>query len=172
MSADEIIRRPPFSDDAPGMWRLVEESTTLDHNSGYVYLLVAEMFAQSSTVALQQKRIVGLVTGFRVPGRTDTLFVWQMRVDAIARGRGLALAMIEDIIDRLGDDISFVEATVDPANVASCAVFAALARKRGGEVSSEPFVREGDFPNIIGAPHDENRLTIGPFRRPPVEAPE
>ena len=91
------------------MWRFVEESATLDHNSQYLYLLLADMFSQTSAVAVQNGRIVGLVTAFLVPQRADTLFVYQMRVGVQVRHHKLALTMIDSILARFPDDVRFVE---------------------------------------------------------------
>lgn len=155
--------RPPCREDAVKMWRFVEESATLDHNSQYLYLLLADMFSQTSAVAVQNGRIVGLVTAFLVPQRADTLFVYQMRVGVQVRHHKLALTMIDSILARFPDDVRFVEATVHPENVAAHAVLSALARSRDTVVVREPFVRAQDF--VIGpiSLGDEDRLTVGPF---------
>src|SRR5690606_33625238 len=84
----------------PAIHRLVAACKPLDLNSRYAYLLLCEHFADTCALARAGDRVVGFVSAYRPPGRDDTLFVWQVAVDAGMRGRGLAKAMLSDVLAR------------------------------------------------------------------------
>ena len=73
------VRRPTRADGA-AMWRVARDSGELDLNSSYAYLLLAEHFAETCRVAVvpdteapEGERVVGFVTGYRLPDDVDAL---------------------------------------------------------------------------------------------------
>ena len=80
--------------------RLVAACKPLDLNSRYAYLLLCEHFADTCALARRGDQVVGFVSAKRPPDRDDTIFVWQVAVDAGTRGKGLAASMLQQILER------------------------------------------------------------------------
>ena len=106
--------------------------------------------------------VVGAITGYLIPERPDTLFIWQVAVGVAARGQGLALRMLDHIVDRPAcRDVRFMETTITEENAASWGLFGKFAQGRDAELQHEiGFDRDAHF----GGQHDtEMRVRIGPF---------
>lgn len=142
------------------MWRLAADST-LDDNSPYAYLLWGDAFASTSRVAVDEDdRMVGFVTGLRLPDRPDSLFIWQIGVDQRVRGQGVA----SQLLDRLWVEVSgfrFLESTVTPSNEASDGLFRSFASRHGGALERSLAFGEELFPD--GGHEAEYRYRIGPI---------
>ena len=93
------LRRPESSDGA-AVWELIRDCQPLDRNSLYCNLLQCDHFAATTVVAEQDGDVVGCISGYLVPARPDTLFIWQVAVGASARGQGLALRMLQHLLER------------------------------------------------------------------------
>ena len=153
------IGRPEVSDGV-ACWRLAEATGVLDVNSRYAYLLWCRDFAATSVVARRDGDLLGFVTGFRRPEEPNTLVVWQVAVDAAARGHGVAAAMLDALFDRV-PEVDHLEATVTPDNAGSVALFSRFADRRGASLHrSELFGTE-----LLGDDHEPEIL----FRIGPVE---
>lgn len=154
------IGRPEVSDGV-ACWRLAAATGVLDVNSRYAYLLWCRDFAATSVVARCAGDLIGFVTGFRRPEEPATLVVWQVAVDAAARGAGVAAAMLDALFDRV-PEVDHLEATVTPDNTGSTALFTRFAERRGapvhrGELFGTDLLGEGHQPEIL--------FRIGPVRR-------
>jgi L-2,4-diaminobutyric acid acetyltransferase len=154
------IGRPEVSDGV-ACWRLAAATGVLDVNSRYAYLLWCRDFAATSVVARRAGDLLGFVTGFRRPDEPSTLVVWQVAVDAAARGRGVAAAMLDTLFDQV-PGVDHLEATVTPDNTGSITLFSRFAERRGAPVRrSELFGAE-----LLGDGHEPEILfRIGPVRR-------
>ena len=154
------IDRPHVVDGA-ALWRIAKDSGNLDLNSSYSYLLWCRDFAGTSVVARVGDTPVGFVTGYVRPERPRTLVVWQVAVDAAARGHGVAAAMLDALFDRV-PEVDHLEATVTPDNTGSIALFSRFAERRGAAVRrSELFDAE-----LLGDGHEPEILfRIGPVQR-------
>jgi L-2,4-diaminobutyric acid acetyltransferase len=140
---------------------LAEATGVLDVNSRYAYLLWFRDFATTSVVARCDGRVVGFVTGYRRPGDPATLMVWQVAVAGEVRGRGVAAAMLDALVDRL-PAVDHVEATVTPGNVGSTALFTRFAQRRSAAVSRAELFGS----DLVGAGHEPEVLfRIGPIHR-------
>ena len=93
--------RQPTLRDGPALHNLVERCPPLDHNSRYCNLLQVSHFRDTAIVAEQEGNLRGFVSGYRIPGREDVLFVWQVGVSPEGRGQGLAPRMLLELIDRV-----------------------------------------------------------------------
>ncbi|MDQ3032424.1 MAG: diaminobutyrate acetyltransferase [Myxococcota bacterium] len=152
-------------EDGAAIHALVERCGTLELNTPYAYVLLADHFAGTSIVATSGDALVGTVVGYRPPTHPDAVFVWQVGVDPSMRGRRLGVALL-DAFTRTPEARSarFLEATVSPSNTASRALFAAFARGRGAELAIEPGYAASLFP----AGHEpEQLLRIGPLSTDP-----
>ena len=152
--------------DAADMWRLVRDTPVLDLNSAYCYLLACEEFGPSSLVARDGSELAGFVLALRPPRRPESLFVWQVAVAASQRGAGLGARMLRELIALPANrDARFLEATVDPSNAASLALFGAFARENGADCARRPHFGPEDFPEPGHEAEEIHR--IGPLPERP-----
>lgn len=161
--ADTSVRtRRPREADGAAIWEIVRDGGPLDLNSVYCYLVLCRDFGETCLVAEDAGRVVAFVTGYRLPDRPDTLFVWQIGVDAAHRGAGLATRLLKDLLARPGcRGARFLETTIGPSNAASRALFAGLARDLGTAMDEAGGFGADLFP---GSGHEpEVRYRIGPL---------
>ena len=110
------------------MFRLVEQCPPLDPNSMYCNLLQCTHFSGTSAAAVMGDELVSFTSGYLLPGRNDTLFLWQVAVGEKARGKGLATRMVMDILGRPHcRDVRYIETTITESNEASWALFRKIA---------------------------------------------
>jgi len=160
--SNEIVIARPTTRDAQAMWHIVRDSGVLDLNSFYLYVLLCRHYAGSCAVARWQGEVVAFVTAYLRPDQPQILFLWQVGVAAEWRRRGLAKALIHDILDR--DDLAgirFLEATVSPSNVASQALMGALSRELGATLTKTIFLGNEDFPEELSSHEAELLFRIG-----------
>lgn len=156
----DLQLRAPTADDGPALHALVRACPPLDLNSRYCNLLQCTHFADTAAVAGRDGRLLGAVTGYRLPQRPDTLFIWQVAVHPEARGAGLARRLLDHLVQRL-PDVRRLETSVTAGNAPSAALFTAFARRRGAALVREPlFERERHLDN---SQDTEWLLRIGPF---------
>ncbi|WP_238138114.1 diaminobutyrate acetyltransferase [Kytococcus schroeteri] len=140
----ELILRRPTMDDGAAMWRIARDSGVLDLNTSYAYLLMAHDFGATSTVAEADGQVVGYVMSYLRPAAPDTLFVWQVGVDASQRGQGVAGRMLQATVEATG--ATALETTVTADNDASNALFAGFARRHGATEEVTEFITPAHFP--------------------------
>ena len=153
----------PTKEDGTAMWELVTKST-LDTNSSYKYILMSEYFQDTCVVVKEDNQVVGFITAFIPPKQTDTVFVWQVGVDASQRGKGIASRMLHYLLESEPcKHVRFVEATITPTNKASQSLFQKLARDFNTDISSSEFFTADIFP---GDEHEEElKFIVGPIKR-------
>lgn len=145
------------------MWELVN-SSTLDQNSAYKYIMMCEYFSETCVVAKEKGKVVGFVTGFIPPEKQDVVFVWQVGVDSSQRGKGIASKMLHELFNREAcKDVRFLEATVTPSNQASQSLFKGFAKKNNTKCDVSEFFKEDLFPT--DEHEEELRFRIGPIKR-------
>jgi L-2,4-diaminobutyric acid acetyltransferase len=155
--SERIIDRPS-TQDAAAIWRIARDSGKLDLNSSYAYLLWCHDFADTSAVARVGDHVVGFVIGYRRPAVPDTVVVWQIAVDAGQRGRGMAAALLDALVEATGS--RQIETTITPDNEASNALFRSLADRWGAQMRVAGEFAAGEFPDD----HETEVLyRIGPF---------
>ncbi|WP_147802591.1 diaminobutyrate acetyltransferase [Alkalicoccus halolimnae] len=152
----------PSKEDGQGMWNLAKKSS-LDLNSAYKYIMMAEYFSETCVVAKERGEVVGFITGFIQPEHPDVVFVWQVGVDSSQRGKGVGYKMLEELVNRdVTKDVKYLEATITKDNTASQSLFKKLSKEY--ETSFE--VRE-TFPADV-FPEDgdaEYTYRIGPLKK-------
>ena len=160
--AGRLSFREPLADDAPGIYALVERSKPLDLNSRYCYLILCAHFASTCVVVEQDGDIVAFATAYILPERRDTLFVWQIAVDATMRGQGLAKKMLRRLLARpVLKGVRYIEATVNPSNKASRALFQSLADDCSVAIAESPMFAAELFGDSDHEP--EHLLRVGPI---------
>lgn len=162
VGAPRLMLRAPVAEDGVAINDLIARCAPLDRNSVYCNLLQCTHFASSCVVAEHAGRPVGWVSGYRIPDEPDALFVWQVAVDAEARGQRLGGRMIKDILSRKANSgVLFVKTTITQDNEASWRLFRALADELNAPFEAAPlFFRNTHF---AGAHATEVLVTIGPF---------
>ncbi|NOV97501.1 diaminobutyrate acetyltransferase [Isoptericola halotolerans] len=153
------IRRPTV-DDGGGMWRVARDSGSLDLNSSYSYLLLADHFSDTCRIALLGDDVVGFVSGYRLPRDPSRYFLWQVAVDERARGRRVAGRLIDAVIDDQPEITSMVT-TVTEDNQSSRRVFQRWSAARGATLHEAPGFEAHHFPDGHEA---EPLLVIDGFR--------
>jgi L-2,4-diaminobutyric acid acetyltransferase len=106
--------------------------------------------------------LLGFISGYAIPERPDTLFIWQVAVAAQARGLGLASRMLAHILARPHcTDITYLETTITQDNHASWALFNRLTSTLSAKLQSSAWM---DKDTHFTGQHDSEALVrIGPF---------
>lgn len=164
--APSIQFRQPQPDDGIAVHELIARCPPLDPNSRYCNLLQCSHFADTSIIAVAADgNALGFISGYRVPARPDTLFVWQVAVDAAARGLGLGSRLLLGLLERPDlADIHYLETTIGHDNQASWALFERLARALSAETQTTTLFESQR--HFDGCHADEVLLRIGPFSAP------
>ncbi|PRO66579.1 diaminobutyrate acetyltransferase [Alkalicoccus urumqiensis] len=158
---DSFTLGQPTKEDGQGMWALAKK-TSLDLNSAYKYIMMAEYFSDTCVVAEEDDSVVGFITGFIQPENPDTVFVWQVGVDSSQRGKGLAYKMLDELMNRdVTKDVKYLEATITKDNVASQSLFKKLAREYDTSYEVTETFPADVFPEDIDKA--EYTYRIGPF---------
>jgi len=146
------------------VYHLIQQCSPLDTNSAYCNLLQCSHFSNTSVAACVQQELVGFISGYVIPDRTDTLFIWQVAVGERARGLGLGTRMLTHILNRPHcRNITHLETTITEANAASWALFRGLANKLEATLdASVMFDRDRHFNGDHGT---EKLVRIGPIDR-------
>ena len=157
-----ILIRPPKLDDATAVNQLIKDCPPLDPNSHYCNLLQCSHFAKTSAIAELGNSIVGFISGYMIPQRPDTLFVWQVAVSEQARGSGLAAQMLADILSRSErETIQYLETTITPSNQSSWRFFRKVAEERATELHESDWLDEDQ--HFKGQHESELLVRIGPL---------
>lgn len=144
------------------VFSLISSCPPLDTNSSYCNLLQCSHFANTSVAAEKSGSLVGFISGYIIPDRPDTLFIWQVAVSDQARGLGLASRMLEHILNRSrSTSIQYLETTITQENDASWALFKRLSRSYSANFTSSIWMdRDKHFDGL----HDSEELVrIGPL---------
>jgi L-2,4-diaminobutyric acid acetyltransferase len=148
--------------DGMALHRLVHDCPPLDPNSTYCNMLQCSHFQNTSIAAIRGGDLVGSVTGYSIPDRPDTLFIWQVAVHPSARGQGLARAMLRNLLKRMATQgIRYIETSITPGNEASLRLFTGFATEHHADM-----VRSVLFEQALhfeGAHETEYLFRIGPF---------
>ncbi len=160
---DIITFRQPDPADGAKVWALIEAAGSLDVNSVYCYVLLCDYFRDTCVLAEMEDRLVGFVSAFIDPGQPETLFVWQIAVDAGVRSQRIGSRMLEALITPLiGNRIRYIETTISPDNRPSRALFNRFAAHCRAEIIEKQGYPKDWFPVQLG--HEEERLyRIGPL---------
>jgi len=154
--------RVPSPEDGVAVNQLVERCTPLDPNSLYCNLLQCSHFANTSVAAFLKGELVGFISGYCVPERVNTLFIWQVAVDESARGLGLAGKMIASLLEREScKSVDFIETTITEENQASWRLFEGVARRLKVELNRSIMFDKAAHLNNEHA--SEVLVTIGPL---------
>lgn len=164
---DDATFRTPVVADGHRMWEIARDTGVLDLNSTYAYVLWAREFSRSSVVVEVDGTVVGFVTGFIRPEEPDTVFVWQVGVEANQRGKRLAARLINALFELCGPAIVRLRTTISPDNEASQKLFSSVARDRGMQLRTEAYLAAAD----LGEGHEpEDLYTIAAANDPLITA--
>lgn len=159
---NQTTLRRPLDTDGRSVFALIDRCPPLDTNSAYCNLLQCSHFASTSVIAIDDDKTLGFISGYVIPDRQDTLFIWQVAVDERARGQGLAKRMLKDIVTRQEcAQVTHLETTITAGNKASWTLFESFAKDFSAPLAkSEMFSKDTHFAGL----HDTEFLVrIGPF---------
>lgn len=160
---DTFTLEEPTKDDGQEMWALAKK-TSLDLNSAYKYIMMAEYFSETCIVARERGKVVGFITGFVQPSHPDVVFVWQVGVDSSQRGKGVASKMLNELVTRDAcKDVRYLEATITKDNKASQSLFKRLAKEHDTSFEVKECFPEEVFPEE--GQKAEYTYRIGPFSK-------
>jgi L-2,4-diaminobutyric acid acetyltransferase len=156
-----VITKPELAD-GMAVSRLVASCPPLDTNSEYCNFLQCGHFLNTSVAAKQDDQLIGFISGYLLPERPDTLFIWQVAVAQEARGNGLASKMLEHILARSNcTDVNYLETTITESNEASWALFKGMASKLSTQENSSIWLEKDE--HFEGEHASESLVRIGPF---------
>lgn len=162
-SARFALRRPQATD-GRSVHALIKACPPLDSNSLYLNLLQCTHFAETCVIAdsAEASAPAGFISGYLVPDRPTTLFIWQVAIAEVARGHGLAKQMLLELLARPAcKAVTHIETTITPTNGASWALFRSLARSLECPLADRVlFDRDA---HLDGVHESEVLVTIGPF---------
>lgn len=145
MSNTDVVLRHPVLEDGTAVFELVDTCKPLDLNSNYLYLLQCSHFASTCVVATLHGEVVAWVSGYVLPKKANTFFVWQVAVGEKARGLGLGKKLINWVLTQQ-TDIQKIHTSITPDNAASWGLFKSLARDWGSDLSSRDwFEKQSHF---------------------------
>ncbi|MGY6410694.1 MAG: diaminobutyrate acetyltransferase [Alkalilacustris sp.] len=153
--------RRPVKTDGTDVQALIARCAPLDQNSLYMNLIQCDHFADTCVIAEQGDQLLGWISAHVPPGREDTIFVWQVAVDARARGMGLGRRMLEALLERPAcEDVTRLETTITEDNEGSWALFRGFARRLDGDLDHKPhYVSDRHFDGA----HDTEHLVMIEF---------
>lgn len=155
----EILFSKPLKENAKDIYNLIKRGGVLDLNSEYLYLLQCTHFSETCSVATFNDEIIGFVSGYLLPNKSDTLFIWQVAVDERFRGQNIAFKTIMNIFNS-NENIKYILSTVSPSNKSSQRVFEKLANHFNTKIENETTFSLEDFLNS----HEiEVQYLIGPI---------
>ena len=91
MKISEINYRHPTLDDGSKIYSLVKSCPPLDVNSQYFYYILCKDFSNTCVVAEYDRNLLGFVSAYLQPEKSQSLFVWQVAVFKNERRKRLAL---------------------------------------------------------------------------------
>ncbi|WP_320034291.1 diaminobutyrate acetyltransferase [Halarcobacter sp.] len=163
MSDKKIYIRKPKKEFSKKIFQLVKSCSNLDLNSEYLYLLQSTHFKECCSIALCDDKVVGFVSGYKIPNNENALFIWQVAIDENFRGLGLANKLITNTLKRkVNSDVNYIHTTVSPDNKSSIRMFEKLAKKLNTQMKSKKFFKKEDF---IDAHEEETLYEIGPIKK-------
>jgi L-2,4-diaminobutyric acid acetyltransferase len=161
-NSENIVLRPPNLKDGIAVFELVKNCPPLDTNSSYCNLLQCSHFASTSVAAEHEGQLAGFISGYIIPDRPNTLFVWQVAVSEQARGAGLASCMLKNLLERANcENITHIETSITQDNQASWALFKGLAKKLATNLQSLEWM-DKDI-HFAGRHNSEALVRIGPI---------
>lgn len=158
------IYRKPHLNDARAMYALAEATGVLDLNSLYSYLLICDHYVDTSVVVDSGSTMAGFISAYFHPRHESTLFIWQVAVDASARGQGIAGTMIDHIISRFSEEeLRYIVTTITPSNGPSDRLFRSVGQRYRASVEVTDHYTLEHFGSSEHEP--EQLYRIGPLLR-------
>jgi len=161
-TSQEIELKIPTLVDGMSVYRLIKRCPPLDTNSSYCNILQTSHFASTSVAAKRNGRVVGFISGYLLPDRPDTFFIWQVAVDEEARGVGLASRMLINLLARSAcKKVNYLETTITQDNTPSWNLFKSLGKRLSAGFQSSVWLEKDAH---FDGQHDSEALVrIGPF---------
>ncbi|WP_027848560.1 diaminobutyrate acetyltransferase [Marinospirillum minutulum] len=162
MPSENLKIRKPNANDGVAIHQLIENCPPLDLNSTYLYLLQCTHFSETCVVAEIDGQVAAFLSGYIKPNSPNTFFLWQVAVGDVARGKGMAKQLINEVLKREAcNQVEFLETTITPDNQASWGLFRSFAKERSAQLEDKVFFTSQQ----LGGEHEQEVLVkIGPFK--------
>lgn len=165
----KVSLKQPTADLGFTVNKLILECPPLDQNSLYCNLLQCHHFSATSIAAIYESELIGFISGYVIPERSNTLFIWQVAVDQRARGVGLAKEMLCELLKRPScSKVQFFETSITTKNNASWKLFERLAKQL--EAPLHKSVLFDQLQHLNGQHDTEHLVKVGPFTRSDILA--
>ncbi|MDW4498743.1 diaminobutyrate acetyltransferase [Sulfitobacter sp. D35] len=159
MTETEIMLRTPTAEDGSLVWQLVRDCKPLDENSMYCNVIQCDHFGDTCVLAEMDNQPVGWISAYIRPDDPETLFVWQVAVSPLARGRGLGRKMLLDLVGRDAcAGVTQIQTTITRDNNASWGLFTGFAERHGADMEREAHFTSED--HFDGTAKTEHLVTI------------
>lgn len=156
----EIQVTHPTKEHGSKVYELIEETGGLDLNSKYYYYIMCDMYSKTSSIAMNEGKVVGYLSAFVPPEEPEVLFVWQVAVHPVAQGHGLSKRLLNHAIDE-NPKLKSIKTTIGPENGASQGLFKSIAKKHGAEMNSGMYLTSEE----LGDHEPELLFTIEPINQ-------
>ena len=161
-SKQNIQIKSPDSDYGYQISELIKNSPPLDLNSTYLYFIQSHYFNKTCAIAVNEvDKVIGFVSGFQDPKKSDTLFIWQVAISKDARGNGIASKLIHFILQE-HPHMQFIETTITKDNTSSISLFNKISQELNTNIIEEPFLDKTK--HFLNQHDSENLFRIGPFK--------
>lgn len=158
-----VTTRAPRPKDAAAIAQLVRSTGTLETNTTYAYLLLADHFRETCVVAECGEQLAGCALGYLKPDSPETLFLWQIGTSPQHQRRGIARRLLRALSERPSlSAVTRIETTIAPSNQASRQLFRWWAQELNAD-----FRITGELsPTLFGTEEHESEdiCSIGPFQ--------
>ena len=152
----------PDATDGASVFNLIAACPPLDQNSMYANLLQCSDFSDTCAIAKEGDKVAGWVSGYIPPKEPNVYFLWQVAVDASARGQKLPKRLVHNILSREAcKGVKYIKTTITADNDASWGLFRSIARWLDTPLNESPGFDKDD--HFEGAHDSEILVTIGPF---------
>src|SRR5690606_36785159 len=142
-----IELRMPRAAVGPDVTQLVATSLPLANIVAYANLVESMGYRETCVLAEGGGRVGGGGSGYRSPARPPMLSVWHRAVRSDARGSGVGLRMLDELVERpAAAGPTTLTTTITEDYQASWKLLHAFARRGGAALTKAPrFEREAHF---------------------------
>ncbi len=119
-------------DNIKNVFELLSDNTpyVLPHHA-YVYWIMGEYFPSLNLIAREKDAVVGFICALHSTEK-NSVFIWQLVVDAAHKRMGTAMLLCDEIMEYVyKNGIKNIQITINDENTASIAFFTKLAKKYG-----------------------------------------
>jgi len=120
---------------------------------------------------VEKKELAGFALAYRPPKHSHDLFIWQIGVHPLFRGRGVGKQILHHLCTlEANQGVQYITATIAKSNEPSQALFRSFALGCGVEIRQCEFFTAEMFPGDGGDHEAEELFRVGPLGRSDISA--